>query len=302
MHAGVLVAHGLSDWNVKTTQAAQWYEALKAAGVPHRIYWHQGGHGGDPPLDLQVRWFTHFLFGRDNGVEHGKLAWIQRENGSLVKYADWPDPADQQVTMSLTPRGDHPTGGLHVAGADGATGPSSSASPTLPTLTAAALAAAPDSPHGRVYVTDAARPTTCGSAGPRSPSCGCPSASTPRTSRWRSPTWLRMARVTRLVTEGWRDPQNRDSLSRTEVVHPGVTYSLSVPMEANDYVFAAGSPDRVRAAADRPRLHDPAAGRQQAGPDDRPDHARAAGRRWVEPAGVRRLTSGSPGARPSPHD
>ena len=49
VHAGVLVAHGLSDWNVKTTQAAQWYEALKAAGVPHRIYWHQGGHGGDPP-------------------------------------------------------------------------------------------------------------------------------------------------------------------------------------------------------------------------------------------------------------
>ena len=75
VHAGVLVAHGLSDWNVKTTQAAQWYEALKAAGVPHRIYWHQGGHGGDPPLDLQVRWFSHFLLRQGTTGVDVRASW-----------------------------------------------------------------------------------------------------------------------------------------------------------------------------------------------------------------------------------
>ncbi len=238
VHAGVLVAHGLSDWNVKTTQAAQWYEALKAAGVPHRIYWHQGGHGGDPPLDLQVRWFTHFLFGRDNGVELGKLAWIQREDGSLSRYADWPDPAMQRVTMTLTPRGNNPTGGLHVAGKTAGTSVIERFTDT-PELTAAALAAAPDSPHGRVYTTD---PLTqdvriSGTAVAKLRlSLGQYAANVSVALADLAPG----GSVTRLVTEGWRDPQNRDSLSRTEVVHPGVTYSLAVPMEANDYVFAAG--------------------------------------------------------------
>lgn len=284
VHAGVLVAHGLSDWNVKTTQAAQWYLALKAAGVPHRIYWHQGGHGGDPPLQLQVRWFTHFLFGRHNGVEHGSLAWIQREDGTIVKYADWPDPSTQQVTFHLTPRGDGAVGGLTAGamnaarplvgqagvgrsgaafgaaldqgpgqGAVGlALGPASTAltanrlpKPVVerivdtPDLTARALAGAPDSPNGRVYVTQPlATPTRIS---------GIPSADLRLSfGQWAANVSVALAdlapdgTVTRLVTEGWRDPQNRDSLSQTEIVTPGQVYRLSVPMQANDYVFPAG--------------------------------------------------------------
>ena len=241
VHAGVLVAHGLSDWNVKTTQAAQWYEALKAAGVPHRIYWHQGGHGGDPPLQLQVRWFTHFLYGKANGVVQGKLAWIQREDGTLAKYQEWPDPNTQDVTMALTPRGKNPYGGLSVQqGSTAAQGGDATETFTdIPTLTAQALAAAPDSDHGRVYETD---PLT----NPVRIS-GTPIADlTLSFGQWAANVSVGLAdiapdgTVTRLVTEGWRDPQNRDSLSQTEVVHPNVTYDLSVPLEANDYVFATG--------------------------------------------------------------
>jgi X-Pro dipeptidyl-peptidase len=244
VHAGVLVAHGLSDWNVKTTHAAQWYEALKAAGVPHRIYWHQGGHGGDPPLQLQVRWFTHFLFGRDNGVEKGSLAWVQRENGAITKYAEWPDPDTKTVTMTLTPRGDGATGGLEVQkgalNAQGALGKAVVETFTdTPDLTAAALAGAPDSPNGRVYVTkpldNPVRLSGTAVANLRL-----------FFGQYAANVSVALAdldgdgNVTRLVTEGWRDPQNRGSLSRTHIVHPGVRYSLSVPMQANDYVFAKG--------------------------------------------------------------
>lgn len=243
VHAGVLVAHGLSDWNVKTTQAAQWYEALKAAGVPHRIYWHQGGHGGDPPLQLQVRWFTHFLFGRDNGVEHGSLAWVQREGGQVVKYADWPDPATKQVALSLhEPRDGDRTGSLHVAraAAGGADAERVLESFTdIPTQTAASLAASPDPKHGLVYTT---APLTNDVR-----ISGTPVAKLyVEFGQYAANVSVALAdlapdgSVTRLVTEGWRDPQNRSSLSKTEIVHPGQPYRLAVPMQANDYVFAKG--------------------------------------------------------------
>lgn len=240
VHAGVLVAHGLSDWNVKTTHAAQWYEALKAAGVPHRIYWHQGGHGGDPPVDLQVLWFTHFLYGVDNGVEKGKLAWIQREGGQIVKYKEWPDPATERVTMSLTPRGSHPTGELHVAKApDADVKAVVETFKDVPTLTAKALAAAPDSPNGRVYTTDVL---------PNDVRISGTAVAKLRLSFGQYAANVSVAladlapggTVTRLVTEGWRDPQNRGSLSETQIVYPGAVYDLSVPMQSNDYVFAAG--------------------------------------------------------------
>lgn len=240
VHAGVLVAHGLSDWNVKTTQAAQWYEALKRAGAPHRIYWHQGGHGGDPPLPLQVRWFTHFLFGQPNGVEHGNLAWIERENGKITRHKEWPDPATEAVELSLTPRRKGPTGALHVAAAG-----TSPARPVVerftdvPTLTANELAGAPDSPHGRVYVTPALENSVRISGTPVARlrlSFGQYAANVSVALADLAPDGT----VTRLVTEGWRDPQNRRSLTTTQIVHPGVVYDLSVPMQANDYVFAAG--------------------------------------------------------------
>ena len=49
VHAAALIAHGNNDFNVMTKNAAQLYDALKAQGVPHEFYFHQGGHGGAPP-------------------------------------------------------------------------------------------------------------------------------------------------------------------------------------------------------------------------------------------------------------
>ena len=63
VHAATLVAHGNNDTNVMTKNAAQLYEALKANGVPHQFYFHQGGHGGSPPDVMLNRWFTRYLYG-----------------------------------------------------------------------------------------------------------------------------------------------------------------------------------------------------------------------------------------------
>ena len=62
-----------------TKNAAQFYEELKANGVPHQFYFHQGGHGGAPPDFLLNLWFTKYLWGQDNGVENMPKSWVVRE-------------------------------------------------------------------------------------------------------------------------------------------------------------------------------------------------------------------------------
>ena len=74
--AAVLLAHGLNDYNVTPMHSVRIYEELQARGIPSAIYLHQGGHGGNPPADLVNRWFSHYLYGVDNGAEKDARAWI----------------------------------------------------------------------------------------------------------------------------------------------------------------------------------------------------------------------------------
>jgi predicted acyl esterase len=85
--AATLVAHGNGDFNVMTKQAAQLYEALKANGVPHMFYFHQGGHGGAPTDFLTNLWFTKYLWGHENGVENLAKSWVVREAATCPERA-----------------------------------------------------------------------------------------------------------------------------------------------------------------------------------------------------------------------
>src|SRR5690554_5465276 len=49
LKAAVLMAHGFNDWNVMPEHSFRIYDALKQKGVPAKIYYHQEGHGGEPP-------------------------------------------------------------------------------------------------------------------------------------------------------------------------------------------------------------------------------------------------------------
>jgi hypothetical protein len=82
VHAATLLAHGNNDFNVMTKNAAQFYDALKRQGVPHMFFFHQGGHGGAPPDVLVNYWFSHFLYGVDNGVQNMPHSWVERESNA----------------------------------------------------------------------------------------------------------------------------------------------------------------------------------------------------------------------------
>ena len=128
--AAVFMAHAFNDWNVVPEHSVRIYEALKGR-VPLRAYYHQGGHGGAPPLEMMNKWFTRYLYGVENGVEREPKAWIVREvnpetprrrrrravrrpprggrgrgrgRGAMpppVSYGDYPNPDASPVTLHL---------------------------------------------------------------------------------------------------------------------------------------------------------------------------------------------------------
>ena len=106
--AATLMAHAFNDWNVMPEHSVLVYEALKARGVPVMAYFHQGGHGGPPPLELMNRWFTRYLYDVDNGVEELPRAWIVREGDDRLAptpYPDYPNPEASPVSLYLGPGG-----------------------------------------------------------------------------------------------------------------------------------------------------------------------------------------------------
>ena len=50
--AATLMAHAFNDWNVMTEHSYRAYTKLKEMRIPSMVYYHQGGHGGEPPHEL----------------------------------------------------------------------------------------------------------------------------------------------------------------------------------------------------------------------------------------------------------
>ena len=103
--AATLMAHGFNDWNVMISHNIRFINVLKGKGVPLQMYFHQGGHGGEPPLSMMNKWFTRYLFGVENGVENDPRVWIVRENDDRQKptpYSDYPNPDASPVEFFLS--------------------------------------------------------------------------------------------------------------------------------------------------------------------------------------------------------
>src|SRR5690606_6570565 len=121
MKAALLMAHGFNDWNVMPEHSYRIYKAAKEKGLPAQIYYHQGGHGGEPPMQMMNRWFTRYLHGVENGVENDPRAWIVRENDKRdqpTPYPDYPNPKATPVTLHLK-SGAREVGGLSTENTSG---------------------------------------------------------------------------------------------------------------------------------------------------------------------------------------
>lgn len=243
MKAALLMAHGFNDWNVMPEHSYRIYQAAKEMGLPSKIYYHQGGHGGPPPLDMMNQWFTRYLFGVENGVEEGPRAYIVRErdaNDQPTPYPDYPHPEASDVTLYLGP-GAPQYGSLH-------TQPSNSqAQETLVdnvSFSGSALAQAEETNHRLLYLTPPLQEAVHISGLPKISIKLASSKPAANLSVWLvSLPWRegRGSRITdNIITRGWADPQNYRSLTESEPLVPGQFYEMTFDLQPDDQIIPAG--------------------------------------------------------------
>ena len=99
-----LIVHGLNDLNVRTKQFDLMYQAYQKAGVDVKLLLHQSnhivptypGHKTEMYIDdilydeLLNKWFSHYLYGVENGIEDMAEVTVQSNvDGSWDYYDSW---------------------------------------------------------------------------------------------------------------------------------------------------------------------------------------------------------------------
>ena len=243
LKAAVLMSHGFNDWNVMPEHSFRIYRALRERGVPVHIYYHQGGHGGPPPMTMMNRWFTRYLHGVRNGVEEEDRAWIVREDDDPSKptaYKDFPNPDAKPVRLFLT-AGAPEHGGLSRRRVPG------QGRETLVdnfSFSGDVLAQAEWTDHRLLYVSpELKRPLHL--SGTASVSIKLASNKPAvNLSVWLvSLPWKKGPDVKitdNIITRGWADPQNRRSIRRGKPLVPGTFYRVAFDLQPDDQIIPAG--------------------------------------------------------------
>ena len=242
MKAALLMSHGFNDWNVMPEHSYRIYNKAREMGLPVQIYYHQGGHGGPPPISMMNKWFTRYLFEIENGVEQDPKAWIVREGDdrlSPTPYADYPHPQAEDVVLHLT-KGGNTQGGL-------TTDKGSRKKEMLIDNVAFAgeyLARVKNSPNRLLYTTPILSEGLhiSGTASiTLSLSSSVPAANL---SVWLvSLPWNDQDEATiydNIITRGWADPQNHESIYTSQPLEPGVFYDLTFELQPDDQIIPAG--------------------------------------------------------------
>lgn len=243
----VLMAHGFNDWNVVPEHSFRISNAVKGR-VPLVQYFHQDGHGGDPPLELMNKWFTRFLYGVENGVEKGPKAYIVRERQpggprgqAPTEYADYPNPAASPVTLNPL------AGGILSISASSKGGREELIDDVK--FSAADLASTPNSPHRLLYTTPSLKEPLHISGVPRITLRMASSASAANLSVYLVQLPWSEGSLGGLITRGWADPQNHrslrkggdfNSMEKGMPLKPGEFVSLTFDLQPDDQIVPVG--------------------------------------------------------------
>ncbi len=243
MKAAILMSHGFNDWNVMPEHSYRIYKKAKEMGLPVQIYYHQNGHGGPPPISMMNRWFTRYLYGVENGVENDPKAWIVRENDAKdnpTPYADYPNPDAKDVTLHLSP-GAPGKGGLSTDRPDNA------GTETLVdnySFSGSSLAKAETTEHRLLYVTPILTKDVHISGIPKINIKMASSKPAANLSVWLvSLPWseaLNTKITDNIITRGWADPQNHQSLTESKPLVPGKFYEMEFELMPDDQIIPKG--------------------------------------------------------------
>ncbi len=243
MKAALLMSHGFNDWNVMPEHSYRIYKKASEMGLPTKIFYHQNGHGGPPPLSMMNRWFTRYLFGVENGVEKEPKAWIVREDDKIdqpTAYKDYPNPDASPVALYLT-KGAPNAGGLSLQkgknqGTEKLTDNYSFDGTTL--------AKAENTEYRLLYLSPSLQQDLHLSGLANITIKLASNKPAANLSVWLvSLPWndARNAKITdNIITRGWADPQNYKSLTQSEPLVPGKFYTIQFDLQPDDQILKKG--------------------------------------------------------------
>ena len=237
--AATLMAHAFNDWNVMPYHSLRVSQALKERGVPVQQYYHQGGHGGPPPLEMMNRWFTRYLYGVENGIENDPKAWIVREGAERLEptpYADYPNPEAEPVAVHLE-RGGIGWGGLSMARN---AGQGTEALVDNVSFDGATLAQAEWTNHRLMYVTPELREDVHLSGTPEITIRMSADQAAVNLSVWLVQLPFDEEDRMSVITRGWADPQNRGGHAGGGRLEPGEFVEFSFELQPDDQIIPAG--------------------------------------------------------------
>ena len=245
LKAATLMAHAFNDWNVMPEHSVRIYEAIKAKGIPAQAYFHQGGHGGPPPLKQMNRWFTRYVCGVNNDVEKDPKSWIVWETATRANpepYADYQHPEARIVTFRPE-KGGYGTGNL-ISGSRQSDAPMHGQETLIDNFSfnGATLAKAEWTQHRLLYATPKLKQAVhlSGTATIRLRLAS--NRATANLSVWLvSLPWTDSRVITDdVITRGWADPQNQQSISESTPLEPGKFYDLEFTLQPDDQVISPG--------------------------------------------------------------
>jgi len=238
--AATLMAHAFNDWNVMPEHSVRIVEALEGQ-VPVQMYYHQGGHGGPPPLDMMNKWFTRFLYDVENGVENDPKAWIVREGDERLEptpYADYPHPESEGVRLFPA------KGGQYTAALSLEQSPSQGVESLVDNVSfdGRSLATAEYTNHRLLYVTPALSQDIHISGTATMKVRLAASKPAVNFSVWLvSLPWTEGRRARGgIITRGWFDPQNAESMTESMPLTPGEFVEFEFDLQPDDQVIPAG--------------------------------------------------------------
>ncbi|MGB5942340.1 MAG: Xaa-Pro dipeptidyl-peptidase [Leeuwenhoekiella sp.] len=243
MKAAMLMSHGFNDWNVMPEHSYRIYEKAKEMGLETQIFYHQNGHGGPPPMEMMNRWFTHYLYDVENGVEDEEYkAYIVREDdprSQPTAYLDFPNPDTEEVVL-------YPQFGGNDFGSLAAK-KSQKGKETLiddVSLSGADLAKAENSQNRLLYTTEMLTEDLHISGVPEVTVTLASSKPAANLSVWLvALPWEEGddVKITdNIITRGWADPQNYKSITESEPLEPGKFYKVSFDMMPDDQIIKRG--------------------------------------------------------------
>ncbi|HEX6025745.1 MAG TPA: CocE/NonD family hydrolase, partial [Solirubrobacter sp.] len=105
--AAVFITHGFQDSNVRMDHVSMWWKGLEANNVPRKLWLLRAGHE-DPFesrrevwVDTLHRWFDHWLYGVNNGIENEPNVTVEEERDVWADYTAWPINGTEFVDLYL---------------------------------------------------------------------------------------------------------------------------------------------------------------------------------------------------------